>query len=312
MKNTIDKKLRKSMRKSFGKRLGEMDAFTWFLFVLVAVYVASLIFVLGFGLLNSLKSWIDFQRGNIFGLPNEEYGWCFSNYVDVFEDFMLEIRAVGMMPRNVYMPEMFMNTIVYSAVVSAFSIASQVIVAYAVAKYDFSFKKVIHTVAIIVIMIPVIGSLASEFQLAKWLHINNSVLGVAIMRAKYPGIYYLVFYAMFKNLSWTYAEAAQLDGAGHFQIFLRIMLPMVMGTIAAVFILQFIANWNDYTTPMIFIPMKPTISYGLFMYQNSHSTGMSTPLKLAAGLLSCVPIIVLFIILRNKIMGNVTVGGIKG
>lgn len=304
--------IRKNMKKTFRKRCRQMDAFTWILFGVVALYVLSLIFVLGFGLLNSLKYWKDFQRGNIFGLPKSEYGWYFSNYITVFKDFMLEIRSAGTMPRNVYMPEMFFNTIVYSVVVSLFSIATQVMVAYAVAKYNFRFKKVIHTTAIIVIMIPVIGSLASEFQLAQALHLNNSVLGIAIMRCKYPGIYYLVFYAMFKNLPWSYAEAAQMDGAGHLTIFLRIMLPMVMGTVAAVFVLQFIANWNDYTTPMIFTPMKPTISYGLFMYQNNHSTGMSTPLKLAASFMSCVPIIILFVIFRNKIMGNITMGGLKG
>lgn len=300
------------MKGTIKKKFKQLDWFTWTLLAVIALYVLSLIFVLGFGLNNSIKYWMDFQRGNIFGFPKKEYGWYFSNYVTVFEDFKLEVRATGTMPRNVYMPEMFLNTVVYSTVVSIFSIASQVIVAYAVAKYNFRLKKVIHITAIIVIMIPVIGSLASEFQLAKALHLTNSVVGVAIMRCKYPGIYYLVFYAMFKNLPWTYAEAAQLDGAGHLTIFFRIMLPMVMGTIAAVFVLQFIANWNDYTTPMIFTPLKPTISYGLFMYQNSHSTGMSTPLKLAAGFFSCIPVIILFVVFRNKIMGNITMGGIKG
>lgn len=300
------------MKTGIKKSFKQMDVFTWILFIVVAVYVLTLIFVLGFGLLNSLKYWVDFQRGNIFGLPNKEYGWCFSNYKTVFSDFKLEVRAVGMRPRDVFMPEMFFNSLLYAVVVSLLSIASQVVVAYAVAKYNFRFKKLIHLVAIIVLMIPVIGSLASEFQMAKTFHLDNSVIGIAIMRCKYPGIYYLVFYAMFKGISWTYAEAAQIDGAGYLTIFLRIMLPMVMGTVAAVFILQFIANWNDYTTPMIFTPLKPTISYGLFMYQNNQSTGMSTPLKLAAGFLSCIPVIILFVAFRNKIMGNITMGGIKG
>lgn len=300
------------MKNTIRKKCKQMDAFTWVLFVVVSLYVLSLIVVLGFGVLNSLKYWVDFQRGNIFGLPKKEYGWCFSNYVTVFKDFMLEVRAAGTMPHNVYMPEMYLNSLLYAVIVSLFSIASQIMVAYAVAKYNFRFKNVIHITAIIVLMIPVIGSLASEVQIAKALHLYNSVVGIAIMRCKYPGIYYLIFYAMFKNLPWTYAEAAQIDGAGHFKIFSKVMLPMVRGTVSAVFILQFIANWNDYTTPMVFAPLKPTISYGLFMYQNNQSTGMSIPLKLSAGFLSCIPIVVLFVIFRNKITGNITAGGIKG
>ena len=289
-----------------------MDAFETCIFVVLALYVLSMIFVLGFGLLNSLKFWKDFQRGNVFGLPSEEFGWKFSNYVDMLSDFYVTVRVVGQKPREVYMFEMMWNSIAYSVCMTFFMVLSQIMVAYAVAKYDFKFRKLIYNVAVIVMLIPIVGSLASEVQFATTLGLRNSLIGLCIMRCKYTGIYFLVFYAMFKNVSWTYAEAAQMDGASHLRIFIEIMLPLVSSTIASVFVLQFIANWNEYYTPMIFLPEQPTISYGLFMYQSNVDTGMSTPLKLSASLVTCIPIVVLFIIFRNRIMGNVTMGGIKG
>ncbi len=281
-------------------------------YILITMYVLSLIFVLAFGVLNSLKYWVDFNRGNIFGLPSSEYGWRFDNYAQTFKMFYVSIKPVGQRPRNVYMIEMFWNTVTYATLMSVFSILTQVMVAYTVSKYDFKLGKIIYSVAIIVMLIPIVGALASQVRVAQVLGLNNSLLGVCIMNCKYPGLYFLVFYAAFKGIPWTYAEAAQLDGANDFTIFIRIMLPMVMSTIGAVFLLYFIQFWNEYYTPMIFLPEKPTISYGLYLYQNNVQTSMSTPLKLAASILSCVPVILLFVLFRNIIMNNVTVGGIKG
>lgn len=293
-----------------------MDAFNWIIFAIIFVYTLSMCYIFIFALINSLKYWVDYQRGNVFGFPKEEYGglhgWYFQNWVEVFSEFKVEIRPTGEMPRFVRMMEMFYNTVVYSGVVSFCAVAVQVMVAYAVAKYNFRLKNLIHGTAIVVMMIPIVGALASEYQIAQKFGLVNSAFGVGIMRAKYPGMYYLVFYAMFKSISWAYAEAAQIDGAGHWTIFFKIMLPMVIGTIFGVFILQFIANSNDYTTPMLFTPLKPTLSLGLLSFQNNKNTGMSTPLKLAAALFSCIPNVTLFLVFRNKIMGTVTIGGLKG
>ena len=119
-----------------------------------------------------------------------------------------------------------------------------------------------------------------------------------------------MFYATFKSLPWTFAEAAQIDGAGHFRTFIQIMLPLIRSTLFAVFILLFIEHWNDYYTPMVFLPEKPTMSYGLFIFQTDNKA--STPIQLAACILACVPILIVFAAFKDKIMSNVTMGGIKG
>ena len=298
--------------KEFKKSIKNMDLFKWILFGTLAIYTLSMIFVLYFGLVNSLKSGHDFYRENYFGLPRKGvlYGWKFSNYVEMFTEFTVQVRPVGQRPRTVYFWEMLFNSLTYSVVMSAFTIATQVMVAYACAKYTFKGRKLLYNVAIVVMIIPIIGSLASEMQFANTLGLRNNLFGVCVMRCKYPGIYFLVFYATFKNISWTYAEAAQIDGASHLRIFLNIMLPLISSTLIAIFVLQFIANFNDYQTPMIFIPNSPTLAYGLFLYK---SDSQIEPTRiLAATMFTCVPVVILFIVFRNKIMGNVTVGGIKG
>lgn len=299
-----------------------MDAFQITLYVIVTVYVLSMIFILGFGLLNSFKAADDFFD-NKFGLPrhlldrygSEMYGWRFDNYSSALKMFRAPVQGRPEAP-DAYVGEMFFNSIVYAVGLTVFTMATEIIMAYAIAKYDFRLKKFFYGVAVVVMLIPIIGSLASEVKFADALNLKDSFLGVFIMKCKFTGIYFLVFYATFKSISWTYAEAAQIDGASHLRVFLEVMLPLAKATISAVFVLLFIEYWNDYYVPMIFMPNKPTISYGLFLIQSTDDQiageTIDTPKKLAACFMACIPILIVFVIFRDKIMGNVTMGGIKG
>lgn len=285
-----------------------MDAFQIILYVIVAVYCLSMVYVLLFGLINSLKDAADFEWLNPFGFPHKEFGWKFDNYSKVLKEFKVSSMSMG--GEEVGFMGMFVNSLLYAVFMSLFSMATQIMVAYAIAKYDFRLKPLLYGVAVIVMLLPIIGSLASEVQMADTFNFRNNLLGICLMKCKYAGLYFLVFYATFRSVSWTYAEAAQIDGAGHLKIFIEIMLPLIKSTVFAVFILLFIEFWNDYYTPMIFLPQSPTMSYGLFVFQTDNRA--SQPIQLAACLLTCLPILVLFVVFKNKIMGNVTMGGLKG
>ena len=284
----------------------KMDAFQVVLYMIVTIYCLSMIYVLLFGFVNSLKDATDYEWNNPFGLPSKEFGWHFDNYAKVLNDF--KVFTLG--GNEVYLMQMFFNSLFYAVLMSLFCMATQIITAYAIAKYDFRGKSVLYGVAVVVMLLPIIGSLASEVQMAEAFNFRNNLIGVCIMKCKYPGLYFLVFYATFKGLSWTYAEAAQIDGAGHFRVFIEIMLPLIKSTVFAVFILLFIEYWNDYYTPMVFLPESPTMSYGLFLFQTDNKA--STPVQLASCLMACLPILVVFVAFKDKIMSNVTMGGIKG
>ena len=295
------------------KGLLKFDVFLTAFYILIVLYVLSMLFLLLFGVLNSVKDTVDFDiMNNIFGLPSKKRGWQFGNYIRIFNEFKVSVKAQGEAPRPVYIEEMFLNSLLYSALMSIFCIATQVMVSYTIARFDTKLGKIIYTVAIIVMLVPIVGSLPSQVRFAQLFNLNNSLIGICIMNCKYPGIYFLVFYATFKSLPSAYSEAAQLDGASYWRVFLQIYLPMITSTLSAVFILYFITYWNEYQLPMLFLPLKPTVAYGLYMYQSNVDTSMSTPIKLAAAISTCIPVILLFVIFRNKIMGNVTIGGIKG
>lgn len=143
------------------------------------------------------------------------------------------------------------------------------------------------------------------------LHLNDSVLFLVTALGGFGGNF-LVTYGFFKNIDWSYAEAAQIDGAGHFYIFLFIMLPFAVGPIVALSLLGFITQWNNYETPILFLDKMPTLSSGLWQFKMKSIYVSNEPAYIAGIIITMIPVIATVIAFGNKIMENVTIGGIKG
>ena len=124
---------------------------------------------------------------------------------------------------------------------------------------------------------------------------------------------FVLLYGFFKNISWTYAEAAFLDGAGNFKVFFKIMLPMAMPAVIAMAIQGAIGVWNDYFTFYMYAPSKVTVSLGLYGLQSQNNYGkISYPQLFAAMIVATVPLIAIYASCQNFIVKNTTIGGIKG
>ena len=105
-----------------------------------------------------------------------------------------------------------------------------------------------------------------------------------------------------------------MDGAGEYTVFLRIMLPMVKTVFWTIALIYFITYWNDYQTPLLYMPSYPTLSYGVYSLtvNTSASLGLNyKTVQMAASMTLIVPILIAFIIFKDKIMGNLTMGGEK-
>ena len=133
------------------------------------------------------------------------------------------------------------------------------------------------------------------------------------MKGHFLGANFLIYYASFKSLPNDYKEAAEIDGASQLQILLNVVVPLIKTTIGAIALLSFIGYWNDYTTAMIYLPSRPTIAYGLYYFTHSTINEASyVTVGIAACMLVTIPIFIVFLIFRNKLIGNMAVGGIKG
>ena len=239
------------------------------------------------------------------------------NYSDVFNNFKT-FKYVDGGTQTVYFEEMFLNSLLYAGGGALMQTLCTAIVAYLTAKYDNTCSKIVHYAVIVTLTLPIVGNLASMLQVTKSLKLFDSIVGSWIMKFGFNNIYYLIFYAFFKKISWEYAESAFLDGGSHYTVFFRIMLPLAMPLMATVFLLNFIQYWNDFETPYMFLPNHTTA--GIMLYMSIIGGGgswagegvIALTSQLAAAFLVFLPIFVLFLVFRNKIMGNLSEGGIKG
>lgn len=201
-----------------------------------------------------------------------------------------------------------------------FSIGSMVIslffesaVTYIICKYNFRGRTLLYNLVIFRLMLPIVGTLPSAYRIYKAFGLLNSPRILVTAVDALTGANFLIMYSFYKGISWDYAEAAFIDGANHFDVYFRIMLRMALPAISVLFITGFIGRWNEYMTISIFMPRLPTLSYGLYMFeQDMRYDGGNMPVYFAGVFIAALPCIVLFIIFQNSIMQTVHMGGIKG
>lgn len=182
--------------------------------------------------------------------------------------------------------------------------------AYAFAKLDFKGKNVLFLILIATLMIPQHVTLIPRFMLFKWLGLYNTlwsliftgifnVLGIFLLRQFFVGIP--------KELS----DAARIDGASHFQIYFRIILPLAKPALLSLVILTFVWSWNDYINPLVFITSKElyTIPLGLQAYLDMDMPKYS--IVMAGAISAILPLIIVFIIAQKYFITGIVTSGLK-
>lgn len=257
-------------------------------------------------------------------LKNEMGSWMFVyTYKHVLQEFTYTTIEYHNHPgATVYMWQMYVYSLLYAGGCALVSTFVPCIAAYACARFNYKFSRFMHTLVIVVMMIPIVGSAPSEIALAKSLGLFNEIWGLWIMKANFLGLYFLVFYDICKALPTSFSEAAKMDGANNYQIFFQIAMPLIKNTFFTVLLIRFIGFWNDYQTPMVYMPSYPTVAFGLNTLVskagnsvNEKETGFSldaVPSKMAAVVLTATPVCILFAIFQNRLLGNLTMGGVKG
>lgn len=274
------------------------------LFVFLIIYSLLLVGLLVWATISSFKTPRDFQT-NPVGLPEK----IVNNFAEAIKLYKIQVGGVKGRPRYDMFPQMLYNSVLYSVGCALFNTVVTCLTAYCCARYKYRLSKIVYAVVLITMTIPIVGSLPSQIQVAQTLRIYNTVWGMWLQSATFLGLYFLVFYETFASLPNSFFEAARIDGAGDFTLIFRIALPLAKNVFFTIFLLNFITYWNDYQTPLLFLKSMPVLSYGLYLITQSNAY---VPMIMAAATVVLAPVIIIFIFANKKLMGNLTVGGIKG
>ena len=280
--------------------------------IVLGIYVITMFIPLFWGVIQSFKGPVDWN-GDKTGFVGKLEGWMWENYTNVFKYFKIKTNT----DVRYGLPMMFLYSVLYALGGAIVQVTVQYVMAYVSARFRYKFGTFIVGMVIFCMALPIVGSQAASLSLATHMGLKNNIIGMWLMKAYFLGMYFLVFHAQLKAFPMDFSEAASIDGAGNFTIMWRITFPMVRNTYLTVILLLFVAYWNDYQTPMLYLPEKPTLALGLyyFMHESHRIAGgdftPQTPHKLGACVVVLVPILIVFMLLHKKLLGNLSMGGLK-
>lgn len=282
----------------------KLSPLTIVMLVVLVLYSAFLLAMLLWAVLTALKKPLRFLN-NTVGLPNP---WYFGNVPYVLKNAEI-IKEQGVVPFY----EIVWNSVLYSVGCSIINTLVTCVVAYLCARYDCKFSKIVYSLVLVVMVIPVVGNQTSELQMSINLGLYDKMVGMLVMRASFLGIYFLVFYDMFKAVPMAFSEAAEIDGAGDFQIMVKIFFPIASNTFLTVLLINFIGYWNNYQVPMVYVPNHPTLAEYMFQISTFSKYPFSkAPVQLAASLILLLPAVAIFLAMHKRLLGNLSIGGVKG
>lgn len=206
------------------------------------------------------------------------------------------------------------NSTIVSICVVVFGTFTSSLSAFAFAKLDVPFKKTLFLCVLSSMMIPFVVLLVPQYIIYSKIKWINTLLPLII-----PGslgsvsmIFFLRQYMM--GLPSELLEAAKIDGCSYFKIYYRVFLPLSKPAIISNIIMVFMATWNDYFGPMIFINdnKKQTVQVVIAMLSSYHETQTDVPLVMAAALIAVAPVLILFIICQKYFTESFAMTGIKG
>ena len=291
---------------------GRPTPITVAIFVLLIIYTLVLFTPIVWSIIAAFMDKTDFN--NFFGTLkayNRGIKYTFDNFIYAWNN--VTIIPTTSTDTILMIPDLLLNSVLYSIGCAAAFTICPVIVAYATARFKYGFSKVVYAFVIVTMALPIVGSMASEIIMLNNLGIFDTFPSMFILRFNFLSIYFLILHAQFSSLPMDYTEAAKIDGASNLRIMLQVIIPQSLNTIVTVFVLSFISYWNDYQIPLLYLPSYPTAAYGIydFVVKNSAGEGAYVPTQLAATIIMTLPIILVFIIANKRIRVSVAMGGIK-
>jgi multiple sugar transport system permease protein len=251
--------------------------------VMVLLIVGSLVFLLPFytSFTMSLKSPTELATTAAWAWPKDP---SLKNYGEVLSN------------PNVDFGRLFWNTVIIASTATLGAMLSASLVAYAFARIRFAGRERLFLLVLSTMMLPGIVTMIPTYVLCKYLHWVNTFLPLTVPAFLGGGAFNIfLLRQFFLGIPKELDEAAILDGASHWTIYTRIVMPLSGSALATVGIFAFIYNWRDFMGPLIYLNdvEKQTLEIGLATYNSLRAEQWQ--LLMAGSVLVTIPLIVLFI-----------------
>ena len=223
-----------------------------------------------------------------------------------FENFKEAFSAVPL-------ADYFLNTLIFTLLTTALMLAVIIPAAFAFARLEFKGKNIVFTLFLSLMMIPNELVIITNYVTITSLDMRNTFMGLILPSVM--SVFYI--YLLKENFSQVPNElylAAKVDGTSDFKYMWKVMIPVCKPTIVTITILKIIECWNSYVWPRLITDDEAyyLVSNGIQAIRESGFGRENIPAMMAAVTVISLPLIILFLVFRNKIMQGVARGGTKG
>jgi multiple sugar transport system permease protein len=203
------------------------------------------------------------------------------------------------------------NSSIVAVISTTLQVATSAMAAYAFARMRFRGSNLLFLLYLATLMVPFQVTIVPLFIEMKYLHLVDSYPGLILPTIASAFGTFLLRQA-FLTLPKELEEAAFVDGAGHWTVFTRIVLPLAKPSLATFGIFSFMASWNSYLWPLVIISSQKlmTLPVGLASLQGEHFTAWN--LVMAGTTISVIPIIAVYLLAQKQIVRGVVLSGVKG
>ena len=214
---------------------------------------------------------------------------------------------------KVPLADYFLNTLIFTLTTTAIMLVVIIPAAYAFARIDFKGKNIVFTPFLSLMMIPNELVIITNYVTITNLDMRNTFMGLILPSVM--SVFYV--YLLKENFAQVPEElylAAKVDGTSDFKYMWKVMLPICKPTVITITILKVIECWNSYVWPRLITDEEAyyLVSNGIQAIRESGFGRENIPAMMAAVVVISVPLVVLFLLFRKKIMAGVARGGTKG
>ncbi|HYF96259.1 MAG TPA: carbohydrate ABC transporter permease [Symbiobacteriaceae bacterium] len=243
---------------------------------------------------SSFKSNMDILS-NVFALPRQI---SFENYVTVF--------TTGGLGR------FFANSLFISSVSVAGLILFSAMAAYAFATFEFRGKKALFLFCLIGMMVPTQSLIISGFKWMSVLKLVNTYWALIFTYLGWGSFGIQVLRNFFQSVPKEVKEAALIDGAGHWHMFTKIMLPLARPSISTVTIFYFMWVWNEFIYPLVYMqePEKFTVPLGILFFNDRYNVDWG--LQMAGLAVATIPPLIVYYTFQKQFIRGILAGAVKG
>ncbi len=204
------------------------------------------------------------------------------------------------------------NSLIVSTLAVVSVLLSSSLVAYGFARLRFPGRAQLFALVIGTYLLPGAATMVPTFLVWNRLHAVNTWFPLWAGNLFGSAFYIFLLRQFLMNIPQDIVEAARIDGASYFTIFWRIMLPLIRPALITVAIFEFVAKWNDFITPLIYLNRQDlyTMSLGLATFKTEFETQWA--LWMAASVILTLPMVVLFFLAQRFFIEGIATTGSKG